>query len=290
MASSGPRYPGSVTTASLGSENAEDWVSPTNIGADDGSEASITAATFDSPDISFLLIGYNFGFAIPADATVDGMLVEIEKRDGGIGSAADNRVQIWVISQGAFGDNKWSGTDWPVNATVVSYGGASDTWNHTLTPAVVNDSNFGIALSVQATSANTDVFVDFIRVTIFYTPAASLDRRGVLSFAEFRVPDVAAEPPVAAFTVSRDGLLVSVTDASTDGDGSVVAWEWDFGDFTIPVTLQNPTHLYASPGRYTVTLTVTDNGGLQSQVSRQVTVRHGGSRASLRRLGSQFLG
>ncbi len=38
--------------------------------------------------------------------------------------------------------------------------------------------------------------------------------------------------------------------------GSPTAWMWDFGDGTTS-TLQNPTHTYAQPGTYVVTLTIT---------------------------------
>ncbi|HEX8297996.1 MAG TPA: PKD domain-containing protein, partial [Rubricoccaceae bacterium] len=39
-------------------------------------------------------------------------------------------------------------------------------------------------------------------------------------------------PPVAAFTSVTNRLTVAFTDASTDPDGTVVSWEWDFGDGT----------------------------------------------------------
>jgi len=40
---------------------------------------------------------------------------------------------------------------------------------------------------------------------------------------------------------------------------AIDSWSWDFGDGSDPSTEQNPTHHYALPGTYSVTLTVTDD-------------------------------
>lgn len=50
-------------------------------------------------------------------------------------------------------------------------------------------------------------------------------------------------------------------DRSTDADGRIVSWSWNFGD-GVTSSDQNPTHEYAAPGSYIVTLTVTDDSGL----------------------------
>jgi PKD repeat protein len=47
---------------------------------------------------------------------------------------------------------------------------------------------------------------------------------------------------------------------SYDPDGSIVTYEWDFGDGNT-ATGATPTHIYAHNGTYTVILTVTDNDG-----------------------------
>ncbi|HHM01873.1 MAG TPA: PKD domain-containing protein [Caldithrix abyssi] len=68
-------------------------------------------------------------------------------------------------------------------------------------------------------------------------------------------------PPTANFTGSPTSgcptLTVNFTDQSS---GDITDWSWDFGDGTTS-TLQNPTHDYANPGSYTVSLTVTGPGG-----------------------------
>ena len=81
----------------------------------------------------------------------------------------------------------------------------------------------------------------------------------------------ANQPPVADFTWSAADLAVTFTDASTDSDGTVSAWQWSFGDGS-GSSLANPTHTYAAAGSYTVTLTVTDDGGASSATSKTVSV------------------
>ncbi|MCK5923239.1 MAG: cadherin-like domain-containing protein, partial [Methylococcales bacterium] len=85
-------------------------------------------------------------------------------------------------------------------------------------------------------------------------------------------------PPTAAFTASPPSgdapLIVTFTNSSEDSDGTIEAYQWDFGDGSSFSTEQNPTHTYAeaNPNPYTVTLTVTDNGGLPDSASASVTV------------------
>lgn len=49
-------------------------------------------------------------------------------------------------------------------------------------------------------------------------------------------------------------LIVNFTDLST---GEPTSWNWDFGDGSPHSSVQNPTHIYTSPGSYTVTLVAT---------------------------------
>jgi PKD repeat protein len=81
-------------------------------------------------------------------------------------------------------------------------------------------------------------------------------------------------PPTANFTFTTSGLTANFTDASTDAGGSIASRSWNFGDGTTS-TATNPSKTYAAAGSYTVTLTVTDNGGLTNATSRTVTVSAG---------------
>jgi PKD repeat protein len=58
---------------------------------------------------------------------------------------------------------------------------------------------------------------------------------------------------------------------SQDPDGSIVAYEWNFGDGNVG-NEQNPVHSYTAPGTYNVTLTVYDDSGAMDSDSTTVTV------------------
>lgn len=82
---------------------------------------------------------------------------------------------------------------------------------------------------------------------------------------------VANSAPTAEFSSLVTGLSVAFTDASTDSDGTIAAWDWDYGDGTTHGTTQNPVHAYATAGAKTVTLTVTDNLGSTNAISHTAT-------------------
>lgn len=59
-------------------------------------------------------------------------------------------------------------------------------------------------------------------------------------------------------------LLVDFEESSVPGAiGTLVSWEWDFGDGTTSDEME-PSHLYSDPGVYTVSLTVTNSLGCTS--------------------------
>ena len=81
------------------------------------------------------------------------------------------------------------------------------------------------------------------------------------------------EPPTASFTASEH-YLDATLDASAStahGDGTIASYAWDFGDGTTG-TGETAEHAYATPGTYTVTLTVTDALGAASTTTSDVVV------------------
>lgn len=74
-------------------------------------------------------------------------------------------------------------------------------------------------------------------------------------------------PPVAEFvgvpTSGTPPLTVDFTDLST---GNPTTWDWDFGDGVGTSTDQHPSYTYNSLGNYTVSLTVTNAYGSDSEV------------------------
>jgi PKD repeat protein len=95
--------------------------------------------------------------------------------------------------------------------------------------------------------------------------------QGAVTTVDFNLHHIKTnEPPVAAFSVLCVALTCTFSDESTDPDGYIVAWAWDFGDGATSVE-QHPMHTFTA-GAYTVTLTVTDNDGATRSVDKPVTV------------------
>ncbi len=86
---------------------------------------------------------------------------------------------------------------------------------------------------------------------------------------------VANVPPRANYTYKppspSDVDVVEFTDTSSDPDGSITAWRWEFGDGATS-TAQNPRHTFPDNGIYTVNLTVTDDDGATGTISRSIEV------------------
>ena len=82
--------------------------------------------------------------------------------------------------------------------------------------------------------------------------------------------EVSNTPPVADFKYGTRRTNVTFTDQSTDNDGTIVSWLWNFGDGKTSIE-KNPRHSYSSYGTYVITLTVTDDGEAKNSQSKTVT-------------------
>jgi uncharacterized protein (TIGR02145 family) len=90
------------------------------------------------------------------------------------------------------------------------------------------------------------------------------DNEGGISTDEIEI-EIIGIAPKAAFssdkTESTVGAQIQFSDKSTNNP---TGWKWNFGDGSTS-TEQNPTHSYASMGSYTVSLTVTNSCGYETE-------------------------
>ncbi|MGB5490341.1 MAG: PKD domain-containing protein, partial [Woeseiaceae bacterium] len=77
--------------------------------------------------------------------------------------------------------------------------------------------------------------------------------------------------PNGPYNATFGSQIVFDGSGSTDSDGSIVSYAWDFGDGNSG-TGSSPTHTYQSDGTFTVALTVTDDGGATNTASTTATI------------------
>lgn len=172
MADTGVTYPGTAATEAVSPEDDNNWSSPDNIKADDTSYARCFFWV-EAGKYSYRLKATNFGFSLPTHLRkIDGLVVEIAKHHSSTTAGVkDYRVQLLDADGVLVGDNKAVlGVNWPLSVPgKVTYGGAADKWNAALMKEMVEDANFGVVLSARCVNTQYYGYVDYIRITIYYS-------------------------------------------------------------------------------------------------------------------------
>lgn len=177
-----------VNDASVGTVS---WSGVNNVILNNGVYA--TAGSGGGPWVSNYIKATNFGFSIPETAIITGIKIDFERYRGGTtGVIADSQIKI-VKSDGALGtENKaliyespdW--TIWPTSSSISyqSYGGENDSWGESWTASDINNSMFGVAVSVTkpaGTAHVTMAYIDHIQITVYYTEEGSPPDTGYFS-------------------------------------------------------------------------------------------------------------
>ncbi len=177
-----PQGPNSAGTgADDGHIGSLTWSNPGNITSSDNTYATCPGDSISATQ-SHYLVATNFGFSIPAGATIDGIVVEWERYDGNVpGEAvADNSV---MIAQGGLigtGSNLSTGALWATSDQYDSFGSSTELWGLSWTVADINASDFGASLAPDV-NAFAVASVDHCRITVYYTEAVVYPIQGVRS-------------------------------------------------------------------------------------------------------------
>lgn len=90
----------------------------------------------------------------------------------------------------------------------------------------------------------------------------------------FNLDVLVFEKPVAGIITADNCQFeqINFNDNSTISQGSIVGWNWNFGDGTVNSNIQNPTHVYSTNNTYTVELIVSSNEGCLDTITENVTI------------------
>ncbi|PKP51008.1 MAG: hypothetical protein CVT95_01900 [Bacteroidetes bacterium HGW-Bacteroidetes-12] len=132
--------------------------------------------------------------------------------------------------------------------TLTGSGATSYTWDNGVTDGVAFIPTATTTYNVTGTSGScTDV--DQITITVNPVPVANFN--------------------AASFCLNTP---TQFTDLSTITTGTIVNWQWDFGDGVGTSTVQNPSYYYSAANMYNVTLTITSNNGCINAIVIPITV------------------
>jgi hypothetical protein len=135
---------------------------------------------------------------------------------------SDNAVYL-VFNNTFTGDNKAvTSTTWPNILGTAVYGGPTDLWGATWTPAQINDPGFGAALSVlKESNGNRTALVDTIQITVDY------------AFGSTTTVDCGGGSPVVTYGSSITCVATVTRAAGTSTPSGTVDWTTDgSGSFT----------------------------------------------------------
>ncbi len=172
--------------------------------------------------------------------------------------SSDGALTVMVISKVLSGD-----TPVTLNLGGFAHTGVAQRWQLTSANTLTHLSDLGVSGSSVSTSVPQQ------SVTLFVLPSSGGGggTENLSPVADAVASPISGLPPLE---VSFDGT------GSTDSDGTVVAYAWDFGDGQQGAGA-TVTHTYGTAGTYTATLTVTDDDGATASDSVTVTVFSSGT-------------
>ncbi|MEQ9264433.1 MAG: PKD domain-containing protein [Balneolaceae bacterium] len=188
----------------------------------------------------------------PAFASVHTQSPRTTQFGGGANGGLDDRFDFILTS---FGINDNAKVDM-IPGTYTAFGNDGNHFDTSLIDGPNSVVSAAVAQAIHDASDHLPVYADFV----------SLGSGGG------NIPPVAnANGPYNGTTT---GPVNFSSAGSSDSDGTITSYSWTFGDGNSS-TLANPSHTYAADGSYSVSLTVTDNGGATSNDVTTATISTG---------------
>jgi hypothetical protein len=153
------------------------------------------------------------------------------------------------------------------------------------TGVIVRSGSNGVAQAIYRTPARTDATAN---QSVLVTARPVGDDFNGQVYRSVRIELRSAEPrlfpqvpgnasPHCFFIVEhpdgfKTGVAILFQDTSSDDDGTIVRYEWFFGDGTNTVYAPDTAHVFKFSGTYTVTHIVTDDDGAQEACTATIPI------------------
>lgn len=120
------------------------------------------------------VIALNFGISVPSTVTIDGIQATMNWQGQFAGTGIISNVSLFYQGQN-LGQTKSPGIQNSQSPTTAAQGGNADTWGAVLTPAIVNDTTFGVGFQITtAESGGSDrSFINNFTLTVYYTTVSA---------------------------------------------------------------------------------------------------------------------
>jgi len=141
------------------------WSNPDNAKVSDNVYA-VAVLGIVAPFTSHWLKATDFGFSIPNDAIITGIVVGCEAKVNVAGWILD---YVRIVKGGIIKTSNKTLATYTPTESYKSTGSSSDLWGETWTPAEINASDFGVAISTYGGVIEYTISIDHIQMTVYYT-------------------------------------------------------------------------------------------------------------------------
>lgn len=184
FADSTNKYAGAVVdNATVGTVT---WTNPNNAsGTTNGVYA--TAANLAASQ-SHYLYATNYGFNIPTNATINGVVVApTRKASATTGGGLLDFSVVLIVNGVLSSSNLATATTYTTSDVTENHGSPTQLWGFALNPSSVNSSRFGAAFSCQKINSGgaLTASVDAMEIVVYYTPFGTVTRRANKRVGQF---------------------------------------------------------------------------------------------------------